>query len=189
MGGPVGGLVLTDNQDLATRISRMTFPSFLQTRDQNKYAALAITLAELEEHGRILARQMVANANALAISLEAEGFTVINRRGIHSETHQVLLDLGAAASAFERRCHAANLLIPDCAVTGDRGSERRGARLGTHEISKLGMTESEMTEIASLIGRAYRDDSGAASSAIAADVRALMRKFPTAVYSFDGAAK
>jgi glycine hydroxymethyltransferase len=186
LGGPVGGLVLTDDASIAQKIISLTFPGFLQTRDQNKYSALAVTLAELEQHGRPLAGHMVRNAQLLAGALEREGLRVIGRRGSHTETHQVIIDVGS--EAFEWRCQAANILIPDCALSADaRTGSRSGARAGTHEVSRLGMQEPEMYDIAGLIARAARDQNGSSAAEVAAEVRSLLSRFPGLRYSFDEA--
>lgn len=185
MGGPVGGLVLTDDESMAARIVRLTFPGLMQTRDQNKYAALAVTLAELERFGPELAARMVSNAQALAEALAAKGFEVIGRDGGYTETHQVILELAAEAAAFEWRCQAANILIPDCALNGDVVAGRRtGARIGVHEITRLGMREAQMVEIASLVRRAFDDTNGTEAPGIAAEVRALLARFPGVAYGF-----
>ncbi len=173
MYGPVGGLILTNDRHLADRIIKLTFPALMQTRDQNKFAALAITLAELEEKGPELARNAVKNANSLAHALTKEGFDVIKRGDDFTQTHQIFLRLGEDAQSFEWKCQAANILIPDCALTGDIVHGRRsGARLATHEITRLGMTPSDMTEVASLIARVSRETKD--FSAIATSVRKLV---------------
>ncbi|MBS0419987.1 MAG: aminotransferase class I/II-fold pyridoxal phosphate-dependent enzyme [Proteobacteria bacterium] len=186
MGGPVGGLILSNDSKIAARITRLMFPGFVQTRDQNKLAALAMTLAELESCGAELAQRMVGNAQALAAYLDDAGFTVLGRRGERTATHQVFLKLGAHAANFEWRCQNANILIPDCALSGDVAAGRRsGARLGTHEISRLGMGEPEMRQIANLIRQASLDADGTAAAGLAAEVRALRTRFPNVHYSLD----
>lgn len=183
-GGPVGGLVLTNDAEIASKVTRITFPGLIQTRDLNKYAALCVTLAEHEQYGRELAHRMVSNAQALAAALEADGFSVLARDGRHTQTHQVFLRLGEKAQLFERRCHEANILLPDCALTGDAARKRRsGARLAVHELSRRGMAEKEMVEVARLIKRASHSRGGGTS--VAGDVADLLRRFPTSVFGFD----
>ncbi len=173
MYGPVGGFVLTNDDEIADRIISLTFPAFLQTRDQNKYAALAVTLAELEKFGPALATNMVANANCLAEALAKEGFNILMRDDEYTRTHQIFLKLGDAAQTFEWRCQAANILIPDCALTGDTArGHRTGARIATHELTRQGMGPADMAKVASLIGRASREAND--FSAIATDVRELI---------------
>lgn len=184
MGGPVGGLVVTNDADIAERIARVTFPGLMQTRDQNKYAALAIALAETSEFGSQLAAQMVANARCLAQALEQQGFSILARDRGYTRTHQLFLQLGSGAKSFESACHAANILLADCALTGDMGrSQRTGARLATHEITRLGMKAPEMRTIASLIAQAARGTQ--APEQICAAVADLLGRHRRVEYSFD----
>jgi glycine/serine hydroxymethyltransferase len=63
-------------------------------------------------------------------------------------------------------------------------SRRTGARLATHELTRQGMTEKEMGDIARLIGRAVRHSDP--PSTLAGEVEALLARFPGVRYSFDG---
>lgn len=184
MGGPVGGLILTNEPGLARDMTRLTFPGFMQTRDQNKYAALAVALAEVAEHGKTLAARMVVNAQALARALDEEGFEIVGRDRGYTRTHQIFLDLGETAQGFEERCQAANILASDCALSGDIERKRRsGARLATHELTRLGMDASDMVEVARLIRRAALDGEGPES--VRKDVRKLLSRFASITFSFD----
>jgi glycine hydroxymethyltransferase len=184
MGGPVGGLILTNEADLANKVHELTFPGFMQTRDQNKYAALAISLAETMEFGKELASRMVGNAQALGSELAKEGIEVLAKERGFTQSHQIFLKLGAAAQHFEVACQAANILLSDCALTGDAALSRRsGARVATHEITRLGMGKREMGQIARLMGRAWRGEGD--SRELADSVRALLERFSTMHYSFD----
>lgn len=183
MGGPVGGMILTQEPAIARRLVGLTFPGLMQTRDQNKFAALAIALAETGAFGGELAGRMVANARALAAALAARGFDVIAQDRGYTATHQLFLRLGDTARRIEERCQAANILLADCALAGEISLGRRtGARLATHEITRLGLGEAEMDQVAELIARAAWGDP---SDAVARDVAALLARYPTQRYSFD----
>lgn len=183
MGGPLGGMVLTNDAALAAKVLAITFPGLLQMRDQNKYSAQALAMAEMLEFGASLAERMVANARALAGALEAEGFGVVGSERGYTRTHQVFLALGGVAQAFEESCQRANILLSDCALVGDisRG-QRTGVRLGTHEITRMGMNEADMRTIARLIERAVH---GEDPMRMRADVAALVARHPRVVYGFD----
>jgi glycine hydroxymethyltransferase len=185
IGGPLGGVLMTDDDDLATKILKLTFPGLVQTRDENKYAAQAIALAEMAEFGAAQAHGMLANAHALAAALEREGFKLLARERHYTRTHQIFLELGDTAQEFERRCQAANILVSDCALAGDYAwTARTGARLASHELTRLGMKEPEMDLIAQLIRRVTRDREPA--DRIASEVKALLERFPRLSHSFDG---
>lgn len=185
MGGPVGGLILTKELEIARALSRMMFPGLLQTRDINKYAALAVALAESLAFGPELSPAMVANARRLGARLHERGFELIGAERGFTETHQLFVRLGGSdqAARFESRCHAANIFVADCALTGDMArGVRSGARIATHEITRLGMAGAEMDLIADLIGRAFDGDD---AEALKADVGALAGRFSRVRFSFD----
>jgi glycine hydroxymethyltransferase len=187
MGGPLGGLVLTNDAEIAARVIGITFPGFVQMRDENKYSGQALALAEMLEFAPVLAERTVANAQALASALAAQDFDVIGGERGYTRTHQIFLNLGDRAQAFEARCHAANILLSDCALVGDMSRGRRsGARLATHELTRIGMDEADMHTIASFIARAARGDDAAA---IASEVTQLVARYPTVKYSFDESAR
>lgn len=187
LGGPVGGMVLTNDDELARRMLGYTFPVMLQTRDLNKYAAQAHAMAEMAAFGDQYAGQMVANAKALAAALEREGFTVIGSERGYTATHQVVLDLiEVGAESFENACQAANILVHKGRILGDgaRGF-RTGARLTVQELTRQGMEEPQMAEVASLIRRAALDREPA--DRVAGAVEDLVRPFDRVRFSFDDA--
>jgi len=185
MGGPVGGLVLSDDLSIAQAVAKTMFPGLLQTRDLNKYAALAVSLSEVLAFGDQLARAMRENAQALASALSARGFDLLASERGFSRTHQLFLRFSDAnrAAEFERRCHAANIFLADCALAGDLAKgARTGARAATHEVTRLGMGVAEMDEIAGLI---YDADQGASVELLRGRVAALAQRFSRINFSFD----
>lgn len=184
VGGPVGGLILTNDLSLYKRISKIVFPAFVQKRDQNKYAALAVSLAEMSEFGPRLAKQMIRNAQALARELERRGFVAVGSDRSYTRTHQVFLDVGADAQKLEQRCQEANILFSDCALTGSYPWKNRcGARLATHEITRLGMVEVDVQVVAELIHRAFEGDE---PNLLREEVSRLRETFRNVQLSFDG---
>lgn len=185
MGGPVGGLILTNEIEVARALSRMMFPGLLQTRDINKYAALAVALAESIAFGPDLSPAMVANARRLGTRLHARGFELIGAGRGFTNTHQLFVRLKGSeeAARFESRCHAANIFVADCALAGDMArGVRSGARIATHEITRLGMGPAEMDLIADLIARAF---DGADAEVLKREVGDLAARFSKVRYSFD----
>jgi glycine hydroxymethyltransferase len=185
LGGPVGGLVMTNDADIARRILKLTFPALMQTRDQNKYAATAHMLAEVAAFGTEYARQIVANARALAEALVGEGFKVLGRARGYTETHQVFVDATEyGARGVEALCADCNILFHANHMRGDSGRGlRTGLRLSVMETTRRGMKEPEMHRIAQLIRRAAVNREPAAT--LAGEVEQLVGRFPRIDYSFD----
>ncbi|MDP3736422.1 MAG: beta-eliminating lyase-related protein [Hyphomonadaceae bacterium] len=185
MGGPVGGLVLSNDAEFMSRILDITFPGLLQTRDLNKYASLALALNEIRAFGTPLAKAMVHNAKALAQSLEADGFRVLGRVRSFTQSHQIFVHLGNRAADAEQRCQDAGILLARSLMVGDERDNPSGSRLATHEVTRQGMGESEMALISSFIRRVVMD--GERPEQVAEDVSRLLTRFPDIQYSFDAA--
>ena len=121
---------------------------------------------------------MIANAQALAEGLAAEG---LRPTAGGTDTHLALLDLrelGVTGTDAEARCDAARITLNKNAIPYDPQppAVASGIRVGTPSVTTQGMREGEMKEIASLIGRAVRGSDPAAE--IASAVSSLVARFP-----------
>jgi glycine hydroxymethyltransferase len=147
--GPQGGIVATNDDTCAERLAaylRLDIESGIGLVDNphvNRIAALGLVLQETRARGRDYARAVVDNARALAAALDDLGIPVKYRERAYTDSHQVLLDLDvdAAADLFEK-LERNNIFID------------RVARLGVAEVTKVGMQEAEMADIAHLIADA-----------------------------------
>jgi glycine hydroxymethyltransferase len=185
MGGPVGGMLVTNDQGIAERVLRVMHPSFVQTRDQNKYASAAHAFAEMHAYGHDYAGRTIANARALAAALDHEGFRVIASDRGFTSTHQFFLDLRhEGARAMEAIWQGCNILLHAARMAGDEvAGARTGLRITVQEVSRRGMDGADMAHIASLMRRAVAQPH--ATPGITAEVEALVRRFPTIWFSFD----
>jgi glycine hydroxymethyltransferase len=176
LGGPAGGLVVTNDAELAERLDRIAYPGLTANFDAGRVAALARTLLDWREHGRDYAREMVATARTLAASLTVERVRPYLPEEIVTRSHQfaVLAADWGGGQAMARRLRRANILacgigLPVEPVPGDVA----GLRLGTPEIVRRGMTHEHMAELAQLIARALHGPPEEA----AADVTAFRSRF------------
>lgn len=155
LAGPPGGLILTDDAELAARLDRIAFPGLTANSDAGRIAALARTLIDWRAHGPAAAAAMVATAQALAAALAGEGLAVFagDRGATHSHAFALEAEGLGGGAAAARRLHRAGLLA--CAIglpgPGD------GLRLGTSEIVRRGMGPADMPALARLIARALRE--------------------------------
>ncbi len=178
--GPRGGMIVC-RPELAQRIDKAVFP-FLQGGPlMHGVAAKAVALQEcLQPAYQTYARQVVANAQALAEGLAAEGMRPVSGG---TDTHLALLDLrelGVTGAEAETRCDAARITLNKNAIPYDpqKPMVASGIRVGTPAVTTQGMTEGDMKEIASLIARAVRDSDGSAAAEIAETVGALVGRHP-----------
>lgn len=89
--GPRGGMILTNNQDVAKKVNSAVFPGLQGGPLMHVIAAKAVALGEaLEDNFRQYARQMVANARALASALTERGYDIVSGG---TDTHLILVDL------------------------------------------------------------------------------------------------
>ncbi|HWH21711.1 MAG TPA: beta-eliminating lyase-related protein [Allosphingosinicella sp.] len=186
-GGPVGGLLLTNDSDIAGPIMHRTLNGFIQTRDANKLVAAAYTMAEVSEHGRAYAAQMVRNAKAFGAALESEGFKVLARDKGYTETHHIIVDVSDKDPVKARAdCMDCNILVqgtdlPREARTRNPKRLDLGMRLSTAEITRLGMKEAEMKDVARYMRRAV---AGENSSKLAAEIEEFLKPHQSVRYSF-----
>ena len=173
LGGPAGGLVLTNRDDLAARLDAIAYPGLTANFDAGKTASLAITLVDWLEGGRAYATEMVATAVALAGSLADAGLDVFATEAGYTTSHQFAVRADAWGGGHEAslRLREANLLA--CAIGLPGGDEWSGLRLGTPEIVRWGMTASDMPELASLLVRGLHGD----AATVAADTTAFRSRF------------
>lgn len=182
LSGPVGGFILTNDDAIADQIMEYSFPTLVQTRDQNKYAASAHGLAEMLEHGENYAKATLANAQSLALALEEEGFGILCADRGYTRTHQLFaLVSDEDGDVFEDLCQDANLLVSRAQRMGK--SNRVAVRLTTQEITRRGMRSEHMRVIASWLRRVIRDRED--PERIAAEIREFLVQFPTLHFSFD----
>ena len=183
--GPVGGLILTNEREMAERMMALQYPTFVQTRDMNKYASAAFALLEMRAYGDAYGRQMVVNAQTLGDALQSEGFSLYGSDEGYTRTHQLMLDLrDNDPAAFERRALAGNILLTLTHILGDEARGfRTASRIASHEITRQGMKEPEMERVARLMRQAA---DGVRPERIQAEIRDLLGSFQVLQYSFDG---
>ncbi len=177
LGGPAGGLIVTNDAAMAERIDRIAFPGMTANFDAAKSASLAITLLDWREHGAAYAAAMVDTAKALAKALWDEGVPVFGQNLGFTTSHQFAIEAArfGGGQTAAKRLRKANILtcgigLPMAAVAADLN----GLRLGTPEIVRRGMTAADMPALACLISRALTSND---IDSVAKDVRVFRRKF------------
>jgi glycine hydroxymethyltransferase len=188
-GGPVGGVVLTNQPQIAAPIMHRTVNGFIQTRDANKYVAAAYALAEVTEYGAACARQMVSNAQAFAAALDEEGFKPLARNKGYTRTHHVIVDVAEEGPAKVRgACMNCNILVQgaslarEARLSADELAMPLGLRLSTAEITRLGMKEPQMKTVARFMRRAVNGES---SAKLMDEIEEFVRDYQSVRYTFD----
>ena len=187
--GPQGGLVLGFEKH-AEPIKKAMFPGLTSSHHIHHMAAKAVAFAETLEFGKEYASQTIKNAKALAADLNEMGFKVLGEKNGYTESHQTVvnvLDYGDGGK-IEADLEKANIIVNRQLIPGDLKAKRHymhpgGIRLGTSEITRLGMKESEMKEIASMIKDVVIDKKE--PSEITSKVTEFRKEFQKTHYCFD----
>jgi glycine hydroxymethyltransferase len=178
--GPRGGMIVC-KEELAARIDKAVFPFSQGGPLMHAVAAKAVALKEaLQPSYQAYARQVIANAQALADGLTAEGMRPTSGG---TDTHLALIDLrdvGVTGKDAEERTGRAGIVLNKNAIPNDPQppSIASGIRVGTPSVTTQGMQEGDMKEIASLIARAVRDEDGTAATEVRRGVDALVAAHP-----------
>jgi glycine hydroxymethyltransferase len=144
-------------------------------------AAKAVALKEAASPAyQAYARQVIANSQALTAGLAEEGMRPVTGG---TDTHLSLIDLqglGVTGADAELRCDTAGIVLNKNAIPFDPQppSIASGIRVGTPSVTTQGMTETDMKEIAGLIGRAVRDADGSAAAEVREAVATLVSRHP-----------
>ena len=189
--GPQGGFVLSDSKDeaLQKKLNNAIFPGVCSSYHLHHVAGKVVALAEFEAFGADYARDIVANAKALGAALAAEGFDVLAEERGYTSSHQVLTRHGGADSGAGKR---AARTLEDCGIItnmnmlpGDTKamSGPSGLRLGTPELTRVGMGMDEMQDVARFFSRALIEEDDTAS--VRADVAEFKSRFQTVHYALE----
>jgi glycine hydroxymethyltransferase len=177
LGGPAGGLIVTNDAAIAETLDRIAFPGMTANFDAAKSAALAITLLDWREFGADYARAMVALSQALAGELAARGISVFAQDRGMTTSHQFAVEAapfggGQAASKTLRRAGflACGIGLPIAEVAGDLN----GLRIGTPELVRRGVTPADAPALAELIAEGLRSN---APEGVAARTKELRGNF------------
>lgn len=142
-------------------------------------AGLGVALEEALSFGRKYAAQVVRNARTLARALEGNVLTVFGRERGYTDCHQIWVILGSRAEAVDAflRLEDVGIFVNAIRVpfTG-----RCGLRIGLSEITRRGMSESDV--IADLVARCIAEKSSPAS--LRAAVEELSRRFDELSFAF-----
>jgi glycine hydroxymethyltransferase len=187
--GPQGGLVLGSEKH-AEPIKKAMFPGLTSSHHIHHMAGKAVAFAEALEFGKDYAEQTINNAKALAAELNNVGFKVLGEKNGYTESHQTVvnvLDYGDGGK-IEADLEKANIIVNRQLIPGDLKAKRHymhpgGIRLGTSEITRLGMKESEMKEIASMIKDVVIGKKD--STTVTGKVTEFRKEFQKTQYCFD----
>ena len=168
--GPQGGIIAAFKPE-GERMKETIFPAIMDNAHWNRIAALAQALLEMKKFGRKYANQVIRNSRALAEALDEQGIPVRCKDYGYTASHQVLLDMDRLRDSTQvpDKLEQANVIVD------------RGIRLGTSEMTRRGMREGDMNDVAEIIARVIRSQETV--SAARRKATALARKFRQVRYA------
>ena len=157
--GPQHGALVSNREDLIETLRSCAFPALLSNHHLHNVAGLAIALTEMLEFGKKYHKNVMENAKALGAALHERGLKVLMEHKGFTESHQIIVDITdyektiGLGGDIEKLLEEANIIInrnllPYDIAEGRHYQNPGGLRLGTSEVTRLGMGKSEMTEIA-----------------------------------------
>lgn len=186
--GPQGGIILGKGLDekLTKRIQAKVFPGVLSNHHLHRIPPLYLALREMQEFGAAYADQIIKNAQALGKALDEAGFEVLYKdRGI-TASHQVVVNVEkqGGGDPVAKRLEEANIILNKNIIPTDTDNPNhpKGLRIGVQEMTRFGMKEAEMKEIARLIAGVVINAED--PTKVKEEVEALRSRFQTAAYSF-----
>ena len=186
--GPQSGIIVWDDPALTQSITDAIFPVLVATHQVNRVAALAVSAAELLAFGKDYMAQIVRNAQALGAALADRGVPMLGAHKGFTATHQIVADVAQLGGGFEiaQRLAQANIVTNKNLLPGDRPEDwdnPSGLRMGTIEVTRLGMNEGDMETIADFIARVLIDK--ATPHDVVEDVIDFRRPYQALFYCFD----
>lgn len=186
--GPRGGLILTDDEDIAKKINSAIFPGIQGGPLMHVIAAKAVAFKEaLQPEFKAYARQVVTNARVLAETLLKGGVDIVSGG---TDNHLMLVDLrpkGLTGKVTEKALERAFITCNKNAVPFDpeKPAITSGVRLGTPAATSRGFAEGEFSQVGELIievldGLAANgeDNNSIVEASVRKKVSALTGRFP-----------
>lgn len=160
--GPQSGIIVWNDPELTKPITDTIFPTIAATHQVNRVAALAAAAAEFLAFGKEYMAQIVKNAQALGQALSVRGVTVLGADKGFTRTHQIILDVRKYGNGLSmaKKLELANIIVNKNLIPCDKPENwdrPSGLRLGTTELTRLGMKEAEMETVADLIVSVLED--------------------------------
>jgi glycine hydroxymethyltransferase len=193
--GPRGGMILTNDEDIAKKINSAVFPGLQGGPLMHVIAGKAVAFAEaLRPEFKLYAQNVAANAKALASSLQETGLDIVSGG---TDNHLMLVDLrpkNATGKRAEAALGRANITCNKNGIPFDpeKPFVTSGVRLGTPAGTTRGFGEAEFREVGKLIAevldglKAANSDEGnaAVEAAVKQKVVNITDRFP--MYSYLG---
>lgn len=175
--GPQKALLLYANKELGQKTALELFSTAVSSQHTHHSMALYITILEMSVYGKAYAQQILKNAHTLARALIAKGFRIVSREHELPHAHMIGISGGFKNSVQDAcmRLHLSNISSNTQKIFG-----KDCVRIGVQELTRRGMMESDMEQIAEFFKAILIDE-----SEIGADVLNFNKRFHKVCYTLD----
>ena len=185
--GPRGGLILTNNEEIAKKIDKVIFPGIQGGPLEHVIAAKGVCFYEaLKPSFKKYQEQVIKNAKVLAEYLEKEGFKIISGG---TDNHLLLVDVkssvGITGKLAEKVLDSVNITCNKNSIPNDNESPMvtSGIRLGSPAMTTRGLKEKDFIDIAYIISEALKNsDNETVLRKLKSKVENVTDKFPIYEY-------
>ncbi len=160
--GPQHGLVVANppTEKMRKKLDSGIFPGVVSNHHLHAMAALTVAMAEHIEFGAAYAKQVIANSQALGQALYERGFKVLAPHLGFTKSHTLSIDVEPQGGGSD-----VAQLLEDCNIITNKNLLPRdtsprnpsGIRVGSQELTRLGMKEAQMVEVADIYKMALMD--------------------------------
>lgn len=181
--GPRGGIILTNNEEIAKKIDKNVFPGIQGGPLMHVIAAKAVAFKEALDPSFVeYQQQVIRNAQALAKHFMEKGYHVISNG---TDNHLLLIDVkskhGISGKEAESLLHSVNITTNKNTIPNDieKPMVTSGIRIGSPAITSRGLKEEDMSLIVEYIDQAltYKDDINKLAEIKQAVIN-LLKKYP-----------
>lgn len=185
--GPQHGILVGNPKDekMTKSLESGVFPGVTSNHHLHAMAALGVTLAEHLEFGERYAEQTIRNAKALGQALYERGIKVRCEHLGFTQSHALAVDVTehGGGALIAQLLEDANMIVNKNMLPWDtKPKSPSGIRLGAQELTRIGMKESHMAEVADLIKRVAVNKESTAN--VKKDVISLKAGFMNIQYCF-----
>ncbi len=160
--GPRGGLILTNNEEIAKKIDKTIFPGIQGGPLMHVIGAKAVAFYEAGQKGFIkYQKQVIKNAQVLAKTLQKEGFRIVS---LGTDNHLLLVDVKESLNITGKE---AEIILDKINITCNKNTipfdlespfTTSGIRLGTPAMTTRGFKEKEFIKIGKIISQALKNN-------------------------------
>jgi glycine hydroxymethyltransferase len=180
--GPRGGLILTNDEELAKKMNFNIFPGIQGGPLEHVIAGKAVAFLEaLQPEYKTYQEQVIKNAKTLAATLQEEGIKIVSGG---TDNHLILVNtdsVGLTGKESEKVLESAHITCNKNMIPGDTRSPfvTSGVRLGTPAMTTRGLKEDHMVMVGKWISKVLKNkDDQSIIEAVSKEVKALCADYP-----------